>query len=205
MQDVVDHIDLNWSDFLFNLISMCIVYAYFSKAAGPHESITAVLLCMAVAAFDILLLLLRWLWADHYLNYGLVLCVFQVYRVFLLPFANTWMLWSLVKKLELKITLFMWVTQGLLLVGCYLCSIKLRALLNVPVQLVTVCFSASTAVRCCSHPEFGLVVLGCMCGIMWMQIALSIVAPGLIMHMLESSTCRSFVPHVQARRSAFQT
>ena len=62
MQDVVDHIDLNWSDFMFNLISMCIVYAYFSKAAGPHESITAVLLCMAVAAFDILLLLLRWLW-----------------------------------------------------------------------------------------------------------------------------------------------
>lgn len=52
----------DWSDFMFNLISMCIVYAYFSKAAGPHESITAVLLCMAVAAFDILLLLLRWLW-----------------------------------------------------------------------------------------------------------------------------------------------
>lgn len=62
LQDMVDHIDLNWSDFMFNLISMCIVYAYFSKAAGPHESITAVLLCMAVAAFDILLLLLRWLW-----------------------------------------------------------------------------------------------------------------------------------------------
>lgn len=75
MQDVVDHIDLNWSDFMFNLISMCIVYAYFSKAAGPHESITAVLLCMAVAAFDILLLLLRWLWCASFRLGVLVLCV----------------------------------------------------------------------------------------------------------------------------------
>jgi Kef-type K+ transport system membrane component KefB len=65
---MVDHIDLNWADFTFNLISMCIVYAYFSKAAGPHESITAVLLCMAVAAFDILLLLLRWLWCDPFIS-----------------------------------------------------------------------------------------------------------------------------------------
>lgn len=63
MQDMVDQwVCHDWLDFMFNLISMCIVYAYFSKAAGPHESITAVLLCMAVAAFDILLLLLRWLW-----------------------------------------------------------------------------------------------------------------------------------------------
>jgi hypothetical protein len=60
--DAVDHIDLNWSDFMFNLISMCIVYAYFSKASAHNESITAVLLCMGVAALDILLLLMRWLW-----------------------------------------------------------------------------------------------------------------------------------------------
>ena len=58
----LDQPDLDWSDFLFNLISMCIVYAYFSKAAASSESITAVLLCMAVASFDILLLVMRWLW-----------------------------------------------------------------------------------------------------------------------------------------------
>lgn len=54
--------DMDWSDFLFNLISMCIVYAYFSRAAASSESLTAVLLCMAVAALDILLLVMRWLW-----------------------------------------------------------------------------------------------------------------------------------------------
>ena len=60
--DIVDHIDLNWSDFMFNVISMSIVYAYFSRASAQNESITAVLLCMSVAAFDIVLLLMRWLW-----------------------------------------------------------------------------------------------------------------------------------------------
>lgn len=142
---------------------------------------------------------------DHYLNYGLVLCVFQVYRVFLLPFANTWMLWSLVNKLELQITLPMWLSQALLLGSCYLFSFKLRFLLRVPVQLVTVCFSSSTAVRCCGGPSSsGSYALACLCGIMWLQVVLGIIAPGLITHRLESSSCRSFVPHVQAKRSAFQ-
>jgi hypothetical protein len=55
-------LDLNWPDFIFNLTSMCIVYMYFSKATEQRESIAAVLLCTAVAVFDITLLLMRWLW-----------------------------------------------------------------------------------------------------------------------------------------------
>ena len=64
--DSVDYVDLNWSDFMFNLISMCIVYAYFSKAVAQNESVAAVLLCMGVAAFDIVLLLMRWLWCGSW-------------------------------------------------------------------------------------------------------------------------------------------
>lgn len=143
---------------------------------------------------------------DHYLNYGLVLCVLQVYRVFLLPFANTWMLWSLVNKLEFEISLSMWLSQGLLLGSCYLFSFRVRSLLRVPVQLVTVSFSSSTAVRCCGGPHnSGGFALACLCGVMWLQIVLGIVIPGLIIHRLEMSSCRSFVPHVQAKRSVFQT
>jgi hypothetical protein len=141
---------------------------------------------------------------DHYLNYGLVLCVFQVYRVLLLPFANTWMLWSLVNKLEFEVTTSMWMLQGLLLAGCYMFAFKMRSLLHVPVQLVTVCVAASTAVRCCTRPDSGGYGLLCMCGIMWLQIVLSIIVPGLIQHRLEATSCRSFVPHVQAKRSVFQ-
>ena len=54
--------DLDWGDFFFNLISMCIVYAYFSEAAVAGESQAAIVVSMAIAAIDILLLALRWLW-----------------------------------------------------------------------------------------------------------------------------------------------
>lgn len=65
-------LDLDWSDFFFNLVSMAIVYVYFSKAAVAEESLIAILLCMGVAAFDIVLLAMRWLWFEQYLNYGYV-------------------------------------------------------------------------------------------------------------------------------------
>ena len=63
-------LDLDWSDFFFNLVSMAIVYVYFSKAAVAGESLVAILLCMGVAAFDIVLLVMRWLWFEQYVNYG---------------------------------------------------------------------------------------------------------------------------------------
>lgn len=55
---------------MFNLVSMCIVYVYFSKAAVAGESLLAVTLCMGVAAFDIVLLVMRWLWFEQYITYG---------------------------------------------------------------------------------------------------------------------------------------
>ena len=58
----VEQADLNWPDFVFNLVSMCIVYVYFSKATQRRESVAALLLCLVVAAFDVVLLALRWLW-----------------------------------------------------------------------------------------------------------------------------------------------
>ncbi len=64
--------DLDWGDFFFNLVSMAIVYVYFSKAAVAGESLVAILLCMGVAAFDIVLLAMRWLWFEQYINYGWV-------------------------------------------------------------------------------------------------------------------------------------
>lgn len=62
--------DLDWSDFFFNLVSMVIVYVYFSKTTAAGESMVAIMLCMGVAGLDILLMALRWLWFDHYIAYG---------------------------------------------------------------------------------------------------------------------------------------
>lgn len=76
-------VDLDWGDFFFNLVSMCIVYVYFSKAAVAGESMVAILLCMGVAAFDIVLLVMRWLWYEQYFHYGsVVLHIFQVRPAF---------------------------------------------------------------------------------------------------------------------------
>ena len=62
--------DLDWGDFFFNLVSMCIVYVHFSEAAVAGESNAAVMFSMAIAAVDILLLALRWLWYDHFVSSG---------------------------------------------------------------------------------------------------------------------------------------
>jgi len=62
--------DLDWGDFFFNLVSMCIVYAHFSEAAVAGESNAAVIFSMGIAAVDIVLLALRWLWYDHFVSHG---------------------------------------------------------------------------------------------------------------------------------------
>lgn len=62
--------ELDWSDFFFNLVSMCIVYAYFSEAATASENQLAVLLSMGIACVDIILLALRWLFYEHHLHCG---------------------------------------------------------------------------------------------------------------------------------------
>jgi len=51
-------------------VSMAIVYVYFSKAAVAGEGLVAIMLCMGVAAFDIVLLMMRWLWFEQYMHYG---------------------------------------------------------------------------------------------------------------------------------------
>lgn len=65
----MQEVDLNWGDFFFNLISMCIVYAHFSEAAVGGESKAALLFSMAIAGVDIVLLMLRWLWHERFVSY----------------------------------------------------------------------------------------------------------------------------------------
>jgi hypothetical protein len=133
---------------------------------------------------------------------GIVLCIFQVYRVVLLPFANTWMLWSLIIKLQLTVSDGLWLTQAILLISCFFLSLRVRALLHVPVQLVTVCFSASTAARMCSTSGAAPVML-CMSSVMLMLMVFSVAVPIVITYSIKVNALRRFVPHVQAKRSLF--
>ena len=49
---------------------MCIVYAHFSEAAVAGESNAAVMFSMLIAAVDIVLLAMRWLWCEQFAVYG---------------------------------------------------------------------------------------------------------------------------------------
>ena len=137
------------------------------------------------------------------MHYGLVLCIFQLYRVFLLPFANTWMLYSLIDKLQVSISSGMCMLQGFLLGSCFFLSIRMRALLHVPVQLVSVCFSASVASKVCPASGTLPMVTLCMSSVLSLQLALGVAVPMLISFSCEAGSCRSFVPHVQAKRALF--
>ena len=60
---------LNWGDFFFNLVSMCIMYAHFNEATGASEGTAAVVFSMSIAAVDVVLLAVRWLWYEHFLTH----------------------------------------------------------------------------------------------------------------------------------------
>ena len=61
---------LDWGDFFFNLVSMCIMYAHFNKATAAGEGTVAVVLSISIAAVDVILLAVRWLWYEHFLMHG---------------------------------------------------------------------------------------------------------------------------------------
>lgn len=142
--------------------------------------------------------------SDQCASAGVLLCAFQLYRVLLLPFANTWMLWSLLDKLAVPIPTALLASLAALLATCYRLSMRHRALMHVPVQLVAMGLSAAGAARCCPAQRQGAVAVGCAGGTLAVQVALSALVPAVIAEMAQASAPRTFLPHVQAKRSLFQ-
>ncbi|KAF6257539.1 hypothetical protein COO60DRAFT_1523258 [Scenedesmus sp. NREL 46B-D3] len=194
-------LDLDWSDFFFNLVSMAIVYVYFSKAAVAGESLVAILLCMGVAAFDIVLLVMRWLWFEQYINYGsIVLSVFQAYRVVVLPVANTWMSWSLLNKMSVTPSWGVVAVLGLILLACIAMGLQVRFFLHAPLQLASVLFAATSTPDICGAFFDSTSSLRCIGIISAVQLSLGLVLPSLMVYLLEGRSRRAFLPHMQAKR-----
>lgn len=194
-------LDLDWSDFFFNLVSMAIVYVYFSKAAVAGESLVAILLCMGVAAFDIVLLVMRWLWFEQYVNYGsIVLSVLQAYRVVVLPVANTWMSWSLLNKMSVTPSWGVVAVLGLILLACIVMGLQVRFFLHAPLQLASVLFAATSTPDICGAFFDSTSSLRCIGIISAVQLSLGLVLPSLMVYLLEGRSGRVFLPHMQAKR-----
>lgn len=195
--------DLDWGDFMFNLASMCIVYAYFSEAAVAGESQAAVVASMFIAAVDIALLALRWLWYEQYITHGgTVLQIFQMYRVVVLPVANTWMSWSLLNKLGIRPGTMVISALGGVVVLFLVLGVQVRSFLHAPLQLASVVFAAATTTDLCSALFGGVFGLRCMGVMSLMQLSLGVVVPSLLVHVLEmrNSGQKPYLPHVQAKR-----
>ncbi|KAL4438694.1 hypothetical protein ABPG77_006298 [Micractinium sp. CCAP 211/92] len=199
--------DLDWGDFFFNLISMCIVYAYFSEAAVAGESQAAIVVSMCIAAIDIVLLALRWLWYEQYITYGgAVLQVFQMYRLVVLPVANTWMSWSLLNKLGIAPSSLVVALTGLAVLALIVAGVQMRFLLHAPLQLASVLFAASSTTEVCGRFFASNTSLGCMGAVSLMQLSLGVLIPSIMCHLLDMrSTDKPYLPHVQAKRWLLQT
>lgn len=199
--------DLDWGDFFFNLISMCIVYAYFSEAAVAGESQAAIVVSMCIAAIDIVLLALRWLWYEQYITYGgAVLQVFQMYRLVVLPVANTWMSWSLLNKLGIAPSTLVVSLTGLAVLALIVAGVQMRFLLHAPLQLASVLFAASSTTEVCGRFFASNTSLGCMGAVSLMQLSLGVLIPSIMCHLLDMrSTDKPYLPHVQAKRWLLQT
>lgn len=195
--------DLDWGDFIFNLISMCIVYAYFSDAAVGGESQAAVG-AVSIAAVDIILLALRWLWYEQHLSYGgAIFQMFHVYRLVVLPVANTWMGWSLLSKLGVRPGPIAVTALAIAFVGLLAAGLRVRALLHAPLQLASVVFSAASTPQVCDK-AFGVEPTGlrCMAAVSLMQFTVGVLLPSIMIHIvdLRVSTAKHYLPHVQAKR-----
>ncbi|KAI7838043.1 hypothetical protein COHA_008127 [Chlorella ohadii] len=161
---------------------------YDSAVAG--ESQAAIVVSMCIAAIDIVLLALRWLWYEQYITYGgAVLQVFQMYRLVVLPVANTWMSWSLLNKL-----------------GIAPSTLVMRFLLHAPLQLASVLFAASSTTEVCGRFFASNTSLGCMGAVSLMQLSLGVFIPGIMCHLLDmrGSPDKPYLPHVQAKRWLLQ-
>lgn len=140
---------------------------------------------------------------EHRISYGgAVLQVFHVYRLVVLPIANTWMSWSLLNKLGVKPGGTAVVIMGALFMCLFLAGLRMRALLHAPLQLASVLFAAASTTQLCTQAFGEPKGLRCMGAVSLLQLLLGVLLPSLAAHLvdLKASTGKHHLPHVQAKR-----
>lgn len=141
---------INWGAFFFNLVNLCFVYVYLSRVAIKGHTCMAVFLCFCVGIFDVVLLVIRHICFDHSGTQGaFILGICQIYRVIVIPVANTWMSWRVFHHLELKPDLQYFILLAIGLLVCILLGSQVRFLLQVPLQLLSIILTAMSTPEVC--------------------------------------------------------
>eukprot|EP01025_Chloroclados_australasicus_P023062 TRINITY_DN23537_c0_g3_i1.p1 TRINITY_DN23537_c0_g3~~TRINITY_DN23537_c0_g3_i1.p1 ORF type:complete len:644 (-),score=74.39 TRINITY_DN23537_c0_g3_i1:180-2111(-) len=198
--------DVEWSDFCFNLVSVCLVYAYFSKNGVGNglgqESPWGMVVCALVAFLDIAIIMLRFMYNEELILGGqIVMAILQMYRALLLPMANTWMSWNLVNRMEIAPSFTLMFLLGLTLLMLMFLGVQIRFLLNAPLQLASVLFAALISGDFCplvgiKDPES----TRCLHVIMVIQMLLGLLVPSILLQFYNNYFPRSMLPHVSIRR-----
>lgn len=179
---------LNWADFLFNLVNLCFVYVYLSKVAIRGHTCLAMFLCFCVGIFDVVLLIIRYLCFDHTGSQGaLVLGICQIYRVIIIPVANTWMSWRLLNHFGIQSSFQFVILLGLCLALCVVLGSQVRCLLQVPVQILSIILAAvSTPDVCHRFVPVSIYPFLCLGIVSTVQVIVAYLMPTLFVQNLGS-------------------
>ena len=126
-----------------------------------------------------------------------------MYRLVVLPVANTWMGWSLLSKLGVRPGPVAVTALAVGFVALLTAGLRVRTLLHAPLQLASVIFSAASTPQVCAK-AFGVEPTGlrCMAAVSLLQFTVGVVLPSIMVHIvdLRTSTAKHYLPHVQAKR-----
>jgi len=197
-------LDLSWGDVICNLVNLCFVYYWFSRVPVQGQTYWAILFCFFVAMFDIALLLLRWIWFDQFFAQGgIIMYACQLYRVVIVPVANTWMSWRVLNNLDFEPDLKYVLSCALMLCLCILAGSQFPFLLHAPLQMLFIIFAAlSTPAVCHQFDPSQTYSFLCLGSFSALQVLLAYLIPSLVLQQqkrVDTSRSGPYIPHQQVK------
>lgn len=124
-----------------------------------------------------------------------------MYRLVVLPVANTWMSWSLLNKLGVNPGGPLVASLGVGVGGLVVAGSKVRSLLHAPLQLASVLFAAASTTDLCTRAFGSTTGLRCMGAVSLLQLSIGVGLPSVLVHVLDARAAgKKYLPHVQAKR-----
>jgi len=205
---------LSWSDFVCNLLNLCFVYNlldyWFSRVSvhGQSQTYWTIPLCVLVAMVDIVLLLVRWIWFDQsFAQRGVIMIACQLYRVVVVPMANTWMSWKVLSNLDFQPDFYYVLIFATLVCACIVFGSQFPFLLHAPLQMLSIIFAAlSTPAVCHQFDPTQTYSFLCLGSFSALQVLLAYLIPTLVLpEPRRGDTAKSgpYIAHQQVKRVSY--
>eukprot|EP00210_Caulerpa_lentillifera_P007591 g7249.t3 len=179
---------INWGDCILTIVNLLFVYVYLNKVAVRGHSWMALFLCIGVWIFEFILLQIIYLLLGQSGNQGpFIVGICQIYRVIVIPVANTWMAWRVLDHLELQPDSQHILLLSLCLLICILLGSRFRFLLQVPIQMLSIILAAiSTPDICHRFVPISVYPFICIGIVITFQVCVAYLIPTLLARNFES-------------------